>query len=317
MTYLNKAKWIAFGLGLAMGVSLVTAADPPAAGGETATETVPWARKATKGLEETRVGGKLSDKGIIKTEAALFFIAPKTTGFTTREFPEVYWYISQPSKRVEFTLLKGNKTELVLILKNVQPGFHKLDLAREAKARGFKGLDLNNVDPGAAAASGAAPQITAAYRMVLTSADPELVAAAYVARVPAAAGQNPSDYSFQIRNELWFDAVDSLASRLSTDEVKRPAVRKQFSQLLEAEEVLRSTVGATASEENKRKARAEEDKVMQRLSVPDPIDLQSDRWDAETSDGGDPFSVPDPIDLQGKKATEKDGPKGGPDPKTK
>jgi hypothetical protein len=60
--------------------------------------------------------------------------------------------------------------------------------------------------------------------------------------------------------------------------------------LLQAEDVLRSDVSDTANDEVKAKARAEEEKVIGKLSVPDPIDLKSDKWE--------PKSVPDPIDLK-------------------
>ena len=66
--------------------------------------------------------------------------------------------------------LRGNKTEIRLVLKDVQPGFHKIDLAREAKGWKFKGLDASDI--GAAAAVAGGPPVLKAYRMALKSSDP-------------------------------------------------------------------------------------------------------------------------------------------------
>ena len=84
-------------------------------------------------------------------------------------------------------------------------------------------------------------------------------------------------------------AVQSLADQLGTEAAAKNPPRQQFSQLLQAEDVLRSDVSDTANDQVKAKARAEEEKVISQLSVPDPIDLKSDKWE--------PKAVPDPIDL--------------------
>jgi hypothetical protein len=242
------------------------------------------------------------------SEAALFFIAPKTTGLTTRELPDVYWYISPKAaadpiyKEVTFKIVddRSKKTMLRLSLKDVQPGFHRIDLAREAKAAKFTGLQANDFDP-AAGPNGAAPQLNHEYRMSLSSSDPKLLAIAYIARVQGGAGQDPNDYAVQIRNELWYDAVDSLAASVNGDPRKVEAPRKTFGQMLSAEEVLRSEIGDNAPEADKAKARAVEDDVLKKLSVPDPIDLQS------AKDNWVPKSVPDPIDLNSFGEDEKPG----------
>ena len=53
----------------------------------------------------------------------------------------------------------------------------------------------------------------------------------YIARVKAPPGADANDYSLQIKNELWFDAVQSLADQLAAPETaKKPAPREQFSQ---------------------------------------------------------------------------------------
>ena len=271
--------------------SAIVVADPPAGKPDTA-QVVPWSRKATKDLPRNRTGGSLTDKGIGDTDASLFFVAPKSTGLTTAELPTVYWYISEASKQVTFTLVRdqGKKTELRLILKDVQPGFHTLDLAAAATAQDFKALESNDWTP---ATNAAAPQLKALYRMAIKSEEPKLLATAYIARVQAPPGQTQGDYTLQIKNELWYDAVQSLASQLSSD-AKNPAPRRQFTELLQAEEVLRSDVADTATEEQKKKARREEETVFQKLSVPDPIDLKSDKWEAKLG----AQSVPDPIDLK-------------------
>jgi hypothetical protein len=271
--------------------TVLFAEDPPKPKGEPA-KVIPWARKATKDLPKNRTGGSLTDKGLGGTDASLFFIAPRSTGLTTRDFPDIYWYVSAPTKNVTFTLLRAdqkNKTLVRLALKDVQPGFHKIDLAREAKAHNLKPLEGNDWTAGGADANGQ-PQLKALYRMALKGDDPKLLATAYIARVKAPPGADANDYSLQIKNELWFDAVQSLADQLATPEnAKKPAPREQFSQMLQAEDVLKSDVADTAPEAQKSKARAEEEKVIGKLSVPDPIDLQSDKWE--------PKSVPDPIDL--------------------
>jgi hypothetical protein len=178
-----------------------------------------------------------------------------------------------------------------LELKDVQPGFHKIDLAREAKAHNLKPLEANDFVAGDQNGGGGEAPFKALYRMALKGEDPKLLATAYIARVKAPPGVTQGDYGLQIRNELWFDAVQSLAEQLSTPAAaKKPAPRKQFSQLLLAEDVLRSDVSETAAEDVKRAARAEEDKVIGKLSVPDPIDIRSDQWELK--------SVPDPIDLK-------------------
>jgi hypothetical protein len=262
-------------------------ADPPK---PTPGQVVPWTRKATKDLPKNRTGGAITDKGPGGSEASLFFIAPKSTGLTTQELPDIYWYISAPSKVVTFTLLRAdqrNKTVIRLELKDVQPGFHKIDLAREAKAHNLKPLETNDWTP---ADNAGAPQFKALYRMALKGEDPKLLATAYIARVKAPPGAAAGDYALQIKNELWFDAVQSLADQLGTEAAAKSPPRQQFSQLLQAEDVLRSDVSDTANDEVKAKARAEEEKVIGKLSVPDPIDLKSDKWE--------PKSVPDPIDLK-------------------
>ena len=96
------------------------------------------------------------------------------------------------------------------------------------------------------------------------------------------------------------DAVDTLSDQLNTDPAKKPAPRKQFSQLLLAEDVLKNNIGDQASEDDKRKARAEEELVIGKLSVPDPIDIKSDTWTPKSvPDPIDIRSVPDPIDVKG------------------
>ena len=280
--------------------STILLADPPKPTDKAdSTKVTPWARKATKDLPKNRTGGALTDKSQGGTDASLFFIAPRSTGLTTRDFPDIYWYVSAPTKNVTFTLLRAdqkNKTLLRLTLKDVQSGFHKIDLAKEAKAHNLKPLEGNDWTAGTENAG--QPQFKALYRMALKGDDPKLLATAYIARVKAppgaaaggAGGADANDYSLQIKNELWFDAVQSLADQLATPEsAKKPAPREQFSQMLQAEDVLKSEIADTAPESQKSKARAEEEKVIGKLSVPDPIDLQSDKWE--------PKSVPDPIDL--------------------
>jgi hypothetical protein len=272
--------------------TLLFAADPPKpAGADGQSKVIPWSRKATKDLPRNRTGGALTDKGLGGTDASLFFIAPRTTGLTTRDFPDIYWYVSAPTKNITFTLLRAdqkNKTILRLALKDVQAGFHKIDLAKEAKAHNIKPLEGNDW---AAGAENGQPQFKALYRMALKGDDPKLLATAYIARVKAPPGAEASDdYALQIKNELWYDAVGSLAEQLATPETaKRSAPREQFSQMLQAEDVLKSEIASNAPESVQAKARAEEEKVIGKLAVPDPIDLQSDKWEQK--------SVPDPIDL--------------------
>jgi hypothetical protein len=292
-------------------VASVTFADPPKSSDKPAStdkpaasadqgQVVEWSRKATKSLPKNRTGGALTDKGFGGSEASLFFIAPKSTGLTTQELPDVYWYVSAPTKNVTFTLLRAdqkNKTLLRLALKDVQPGFHKIELAKVAKAHNLKPLEANDWTAGQGQE---APQLKALYRMALRGEEPKLLATAYIARVKAAPGASANDYALQIKNELWYDAVESLADQLADNAAAaRPAPRKQFSQMLQAEDVLKSDVSDNAPDDVRAKARAEEDKVINRLSVPDPIDLQSDTWEAKSvPDPIDLQSVPDPIDLK-------------------
>jgi hypothetical protein len=250
-------------------------------------QVIPWQRKATRDLVPNRKQGPNEAKSVGASDAAVYFIAPKTTGFTTRALPDVYWYINTPAKTVTFTLVSPKKkTELRLELKDVQPGLHRIDLATEAKKQNFQALEANDWAP---ADNANAPSLKAEYRMALKSSDPKLLASAYIARVQPPPGVDQKDYVLQIKNELWFDAVDTLSDQLTTDP-KKSAPRKQFSQLLLAEDVLKNNVGEQATDDEKRKARAEEERMIGKLSVPDPIDIKSDSWT--------PKSVPDPIDLQ-------------------
>jgi hypothetical protein len=287
---------------LAALASAVHADPPPAAPAAPAAKAEPatWARRATKDLPPNRQGGKNDQRDAGVSEAALFFIAPRTTGLTTRELPDVYWYISPKTtadptyKEVTFKIVDdpSKKTLLRLVLKDVQPGFHRIELAREAKAAKFAGFEANDFDPAKAqAGGGGAAQLKREYRMSLSSSDPKLLAVAYIARVRGGTGQDPNDYAVQIRNELWYDAVGALAASVNGEPKRAEAPRKALGQMLSAEEVLRSAVADDAPEANRSKARAVEDDVLKRLSVPDPIDLQSakDHWV--------PKSVPDPIDL--------------------
>jgi hypothetical protein len=256
-------------------------------------EVVPWVRKATKDLPRNRTGGSPTDKSAGGTDASLFFVAPRSTGLTTAELPVVYWYISEASKQVTFTLVKdeGKKTEIRLVVKDVGAGFHQIDLAALAKEHdGFKPLVSNDWTP----ADAGGPRFKALYRMAIKSEEPKLLATAYIARVQAPAGQASGDYGLQIKNELWYDAVQSLAGQLSGEAAKVGGARKQFAQLLQAEEVLRSEVADGATEDQKKNARKEEEHVFQKLSVPDPIDLKSDKWEPHFG----AQSVPDPIDLK-------------------
>lgn len=271
----------------AVPVNLIAADDAKPATPAKDDQVIPWSRKVTKNLPDVRKGGRNEPKGIGDSDAAIYFIAPKTTGFTTKALPDVYWYINSPAKAVTFTLTSPKKkTELRLELKDVQPGLHRIDLATEAKKQNFQALEANDFNP---ADNAAAASLKAEYRMALKSSDPKLLATAYIARVQSPPGADPKDVSLQIRNELWYDAVDTLSDQLTSDP-KKPAPRKQFGQLLLAEDVLKNNVGDQASDEAKRNARAEEERMIGKLSVPDPIDIKSDTWT--------PKSVPDPIDLQ-------------------
>jgi len=278
-------------MSLALGVLLGTwvLGDPPK---RDEAKVVPWARKATKDLPANRIGGSFTDKAAGGSDASLFFIAPKSTGLTTAELPEVYWYISEPAKQVTFTLVSNErkKTEMRLVLKDVQAGFHRISLMEQAKGHDFKALESNEWTPGE---KGAAPELKALYRMAIKCEEPKLLATAYIARVKAPAGAAAGDYVLQIQNEFWYDAVDSLAKDLGA-EARTLGPRKQFTELLQAEEVLRSEVAETASDEQKKKARGEEERVFSKLSVPDPIDLKSDKWEFKFGQQ----SVPDPIDLK-------------------
>jgi hypothetical protein len=278
---------------LLSGATAVIAADPPKD-----EAVIPWTRKATKDMTPNRKQGPNEQKSVGVSDAAVYFIAPKTTGFTTKALPDVFWYINTPAKAVTFTLVSPTKkTELRLELKDVQSGLHRIDLEKEAKKQNFQALEANDWTP---ADNAAAPTLKAEYRMALKSADPKLLATAYIARVQPPPGADAKDYTLQIKNELWFDAVGTLTEQLTTDP-KKPAPRKQFSQLLLAEDVLKNNVGDQASDEQKRKARAEEERVLGKLSVPDPIDVQSDSWTPKSvPDPIDVQGVPDPIDLQGK-----------------
>lgn len=245
-----------------------------------------WSRKATKDLPKNRTGGINNTKAAGTVDAALFFIAPKTTGLTTRELPVVYWYLSNPAKDVTFALIRFDtrKTQFKLQLQDVQPGFHKLDLAAEAKRHNLTPLEGNDWSP----SGDAAPAINALYRMTLKSDDLKIAATAFIARVKAPAGGSPDDAGFAIQNELWYDAVSSLANELGAKSAS-PAPRKQFEQMLAVEEVLRSEVSTSASDEQKKASRAEEEKVFSQLSVPDPIDIKSDEWK--------PLAVKDPVEI--------------------
>lgn len=282
-------------MSLALGVLMAgsfSLADPPEVKKGEEAKVVPWARKATKDLPANRIGGSFTDKAAGGSDASLFFIAPKSTGLTTAELPEVYWYISEPAKQVTFTLVSNErkKTEMRLVLKDVQAGFHRISLGDQAKGQDFKGLASNEWTPGENAA---ALELKALYRMAIKCEEPKLLATAYIARVKAPPGAAAGGYVLQIRNELWYDAVDSLAKDLGA-EAKTLAPRKQFTELLQAEEVLRSEVAGTATDAQKRKARGEEERVFSKLSVPDPIDLLSDKWEFKFG----AQSVPDPLDLK-------------------
>jgi len=103
--------------GVVVGSSSALFAEPPKgdAKADGNSELVPWVRKATKDLPKNRTGGNPAQKGIAGTDASLFFVAPKTTGLTAREWPDVYWYISHPSKRVTFTLLRADQRNKTLL----------------------------------------------------------------------------------------------------------------------------------------------------------------------------------------------------------
>ncbi len=239
-----------------------------------------WKRKVTENLGGKRSGGANIQKSSGVSDACLFFVAPKTTGLTAQELPSVIWYISQPAKQVVFTLVRFDtkKTVLRLELSDVKPGFHKIDLAAESKTHKIEPLAVNTWSPDAAAE----PRIDALYRMGLASKDLELAAVSYIARVKAPQGVSAGkiDFGLAVKNELWFDAVQTLCTDLRGD----PNANKQLKSLLASEEVLRTQVAESAPQVEKDKAQAEEKKVFEKLSVPDPVDLQSDTWKAPAAD---------------------------------
>jgi len=221
---------------LMMCASLVSGADKPtkvaqAKTTEQASEPQPIAYKAPlRGAPATRVGG--GTRSVSAKPVALSVIAPLETGYTTRDRPTIYWYVSEDvTSPVELTVVSTENLE--------QAAKPALELKLQPPIR--KGMHAISLEEyGVALKPGVEYQWFVAVVPDAAQRSSDVVAGGSIKRVPeseavrsrltqAAPSQRAAVYAGE---GIWYDAVDQISKQISAD----PAdyrLREQRAQLLE------------------------------------------------------------------------------------
>ena len=101
-----------------------------------------------RGAPATRVGG--GTRSVAMKPVALSVLAPNETGYTTRDKPTIYWYVSQPlSYPVELTLVSTESLEAAAtpafefkLEPPVTPGVHAISLESLGDAQARRGIPV-------------------------------------------------------------------------------------------------------------------------------------------------------------------------------
>jgi hypothetical protein len=183
-----------------------------------------------RGAPATRVGG--GTRSVAMKPVALSALAPNETGYTTRDKPTIYWYVSQPlSYPVELTLISTESLEAAStpalefkLAPPVTPGVHAISLESLAvtlkpgvEYQWFVAVVGNSEQRSNDVIAGGTIKRVAesdAVRAKLKEAPAEQRAALY-------AGEG-----------LWYDAVDELSRQISAQPQNR-ALRESRASLLE------------------------------------------------------------------------------------
>jgi len=166
-----------------------------------------------RGAPATRVGGGTRSIG---TQAlTVNVLAPNETGFTTRDKPTVYWYVSEPlNTPVELTLTTTEP------LKDAVPTTLELTL-QPPIAQGVHALRLG--DHGVTLKPGVEYQWFVAVVSNPAQRSNDVVAGGGIKRI------TPAD---AVRDGVWYDALDQLSQQISADPADA-RLRQQRAALLE------------------------------------------------------------------------------------
>ena len=179
-------------------------ADPGAQGARAATAVLYKPRVAN--APPARVGGANRGAGSISVRLAV--LAPNHTGFTSREQPVLYWYLSQPVKaKVEITLTTESSVEPLLELalaadkmsgvQSIPLAEHGIRLAPDTEYRWHVALVMD--------AEHRSKDILASGALMRVAADQQLAA-----RLAGMAGEERA--LLYAENGLWYDALESASS---------------------------------------------------------------------------------------------------------
>jgi len=166
-----------------------------------------------RGAPATRVGGGTRSIG---TQAlTVNVLAPNETGFTTRDQPTVYWYVSEPlNTPVELTLTTTEP------LKDAVPTTLELTL-QPPIAQGVHALRLG--DHGVTLKPGVEYQWFVAVVSNPAQRSSDVVAGGGIKRIA------PAD---AVRDGVWYDALDQLSQQISANPADA-RLRQQRAALLE------------------------------------------------------------------------------------
>jgi Domain of Unknown Function (DUF928) len=166
-----------------------------------------------RGAPATRVGGGTRSIG---TQAlTVNVLAPNETGFTTRDKPTVYWYVSEPlNTPVELTLTTTEP------LKDAVPTTLELTL-QPPIAQGVHALRLG--DHGVTLKPGVEYQWFVAVVSNPAQRSSDVVAGGGIKRIEAADA---------VRDGVWYDAIDQLSQQISANPADA-RLRQQRAALLE------------------------------------------------------------------------------------
>jgi hypothetical protein len=166
-----------------------------------------------RGAPATRVGGGTRSVGALALTVSV--LAPNETGFTTRDKPTIYWYVSEAlNTPVELTLTTTEP------LKDAVPPALELTL-QPPIARGVHALRL--ADHGVTLKPGVEYQWFVAVVNNPAQRSSDVVAGGAIKRVA------PAVYA---EDGLWYDAIDKLSQQISANPADQ-RLRQQRAALLE------------------------------------------------------------------------------------
>ena len=183
-----------------------------------------------RGAPATRVGG--GTRSVAMKPVALSVLAPNETGYTTREKPTIYWYVSQPlSYPVELTIVSTESLEAA--------STPSLEFKLEPPVKsGVQAISLE--DRGVTLKPGVEYQWFVAVVGNSAQRSNDIIAGGTIKRVPesdavrarlkeTSAAARPALYASE---GLWYDAVDELSRQISAQPQNRD-LREQRASLLD------------------------------------------------------------------------------------